>query len=179
MFLHNILRINYTTYDVRRKEDTINPNTSHHDVIILADNDNDCNHPFLYARIIEIFHVNAIYLGGQVTTVDYQPHKIEVLWVRWFEHDTTVPAGSWCQSRLDRLRFPPMNNEDAFGFLDPVNVVRGCHIIPAFATGRRYADGRGISPHAKDSKDWRSYHVNRYAIFSFATSVDYNDLQFR
>jgi hypothetical protein len=93
--------------------------------------------------------------------VDYRPRKLEVLWVRWFEHDTHAPLGSWTHSRLDRLRFPPMAREDAFGFLDPANVMRACHIIPAFAAKKRYTDGKGLSPCAMDSGDWQSYYVNR------------------
>jgi hypothetical protein len=159
MYLHNILRVNYTTYDVRRKQDTINPNTSHRDIMVLAENDDDSDHPFWYARVIAIFHVNVVYTAG--TLVDYNPRKVEVLWVRWFEHDTNAPVGSWSHSRLDRLHFPPMVHNDAFGFLDPADVVRGCHIIPSFAAGKRSLDERAISPCSKDSKDWRSYYVNR------------------
>jgi hypothetical protein len=160
MFLHNVLRINYTTYDVRRKQDTINPNTCHRDIMVLADTNDESDHPFLYARVVGIFHVNAVYTGGPIA--DYRPRKVEVLWVRWFEHDTSAPAGSWCDSRLDRLRFPPMASEHAFSFLDPADAVRGCHILPAFSTNRRHPDGRGISQCAKDAGDWHSYYLNRY-----------------
>ena len=168
MFLHNVLRVNYTTYDVRRKQDTINPNTSHRDVMVLANNNDDSEHPFLYGRVVGILHVNMIYTGGP--TIDYRPRKIEVLWVRWFEHDTNAPTGSWSDSRLDRLRFPPMAGEFAFGFLDPADIVRGCHIIPAFSTKTRYSDGRGISPCARDASDWQSYYLNRYASFTPAVT---------
>jgi hypothetical protein len=163
MYLHNILRINYTTYDVCRKQDTVNPATSHRDIMVLAEND-DSDHPFLYARVIGIFHVNIIYTEG--TPVDYRPRRLEFLWLRWFESDSSSPTGSWTSSKLDRLRFPPMAHEDAFGFLDPADVMRGCHIIPAFATKTRYADGKGLSRCAGDSGDWKSYYVNRYAHFS-------------
>jgi hypothetical protein len=159
MYLHNILRINYTTYDVRRKQDTINPNTTHCDVMVLANNDDDSDHPFLYARIIGIFHVNAVYTGGPIVT--YRPRKVEVLWVRWFECDLHAQAGSWSDSRLDRLHFPPMAGEAAFGFLDPAHVLRGCHVIPAFSANRRYTEGRGISLCARDAGDWKSYYLNR------------------
>jgi hypothetical protein len=37
-----------------------------------------------------------------------------------------------------------MANENAFGFIDPADVVRSGHIIPAFAIGKRYADGDGL-----------------------------------
>jgi hypothetical protein len=160
MYMHNIVRVNYTTYDVRRKRDTINPNTSHRDIMVLAENDNDSDHPFLYGRIVGVFHVNAIYLEGG-PMVDYRPCKVEVLWIRWFSHDLNAPMGSWSDSRLDRLHFPPMAHANSFGFLDPADVMRGCHIIPAFATNRRYADGQGISRCAKDTNDWQSYYVNR------------------
>jgi hypothetical protein len=33
-YCHNIMRINYTTYDIRRKQDTINPATPHRNVIV-------------------------------------------------------------------------------------------------------------------------------------------------
>jgi hypothetical protein len=170
MFLHNVLRVNYTTYDVRRKQDTINPNTFHRDIMVLADTEDDSGHPFLYARVIGIFHVNAVFTGGPI--VDYRPRKVEVLWVRWFEHDANAPTGSWSDSRLDRLCFPSMADEHSFGFLDPADVIRGCHIIPAFSTSRRYSDGRGISQCARDATDWRSYYLNRYA--SFASAVIFN-----
>jgi hypothetical protein len=163
IYLHNVLRVNYTTYDVRRKQDTVNPNTSHSDIMVLADNNDDSDHPFLYARVIGIFHVNSVYVGGP--TVDYHPRKVEVLWVRWFEYDVDAPTGSWSDCRLDRLRFPLMAGEHSFGFLDPADVVRGCHIIPAFSTKKRYSDGRGISQCARDANDWESYYLNRYANF--------------
>jgi hypothetical protein len=169
LYQHNILRINYTTYDVRRKQDSVNPATPHRDIMVLANTDNESDHPFLYARVIGIFHVNVVYTGGR--TVDYRPRKFEFLWVRWFENDTSMPASSWSRSHLDRLCFPPMARDDAFGFLDPADVVRGCHVIPAFATKKRYRDGIGLSPCAMDSGDWYGYYVNRFAYLSFASLI--------
>jgi hypothetical protein len=46
-------------------------------------------------------------------------------------------------------------------FLDPTDVVRGCHIIPAFTASKHYTDGWGLSPCASDSNNWQSYYVNR------------------
>jgi hypothetical protein len=146
-------------YDVRRNQETINPATPHRDIMLLSDSENASDHPFIYARVIGIFHVNVVYTGSQ--TVDYRPRRFEFLWVRWFEHDLGVAAGSWGTSTLDRLRFPPMAGEDAFGFLDPVDVVRCAHVIPAFAAGKRYVDGKGLSLCAMDSGDWCSYYLSR------------------
>jgi len=37
-----------------------------------------------------------------------------------------------------------MSGDGAFGFIDPKDVLRGCHIIPNFAKGKQQADGVGI-----------------------------------
>jgi len=39
------------------------------------------------------------------------------------------------QHALDTVRFVPMADEDVFGFVDPADVLRGCHVIPSFADG--------------------------------------------
>ena len=54
-----------------------------------------------------------------------------------------------------------MDNKDAFDFVDPANVLRGCHIIPSFADGRLHADGVAMSRWANDSDDWKWYYINR------------------
>jgi hypothetical protein len=161
LYRHNILRINYTTYDVRRAQDVVNPSTSHHNVMLLADSNNDhstLDHPFLYARILGTYHANVIYLGSGM--VDYQPKRMEFLWVRWYESVGVMHAG-WDTRKLDRIRFSPMADSDAFGFIDPSDVLRSCHVIPAFSNGRVHDDGKGLSFCAKDSTDWAEYYVNR------------------
>jgi len=54
-----------------------------------------------------------------------------------------------------------MAADDTFGFLNPSDVLRSCHIIPAFAGGKRYADSKGLSFLVHDSADWAEYYVNR------------------
>jgi len=54
---HSILQINYTTYDVRREQDSINPRT-HADVLMLLHEDDDNRHPYWYACVIKIFHLD-------------------------------------------------------------------------------------------------------------------------
>lgn len=160
LYRHNIMRVNYTTYDIRRKQDTFNPKTPHRDIMVLADNDDNSLHPFLYARILGIFHVNVIYTGPG--SFDFRPQRFNFLWVRWFESDAEAPPGDWAHCALDQILFPPVAGKDAFGFLDPGDVMRGCHIIPAFAKKKCFADGRGLSRCAMDSGDWHRYYVNRY-----------------
>ena len=88
IYQHQLFRINYTTYDIHCAQDTINPCTDHHDIMLLAPSDSA--HPFLYAHVIGIFHANIIYTGSG--SKDYLPRRLEFLWVCWFEV-VDVPAG--------------------------------------------------------------------------------------
>jgi len=155
IYRHQLFHINYTTYDVRRAQDTINPRTDHRDIMLLAPSDSA--HPFLYACVLGIFHMNIIYTGSG--SKDYLPRHLEFLWVCWFEV-VDVPAG-WEHAVLDSLRFVLMSHDDAYGFVDPAHVLRGCHLIPAFASGRVHPDGVSVSQNARDGADWKFYYVNR------------------
>jgi hypothetical protein len=81
IYKHGLLRINYTTYDVRRSQDVVNASTSHRDVMLLAA-DVDAQrspHPFRYARVLGIYHANIVYVGPGM--LNYQTHRFEFLWV--------------------------------------------------------------------------------------------------
>ena len=163
MYNHHLARFNYTTYDVRQAQDVINPGTDHRDILLLAnsgDTDTQLHHPFLYAHVLGIYHVNVIYTGEGM--LDYKARRVEFLWVRWFEYIGSRSVG-WADSKLDSVRFPPMASESAFGFVDPRDVVRGCHIVPAFASRRVHLDEVGLSRCAHDGQDWSRYLVGWYA----------------
>jgi hypothetical protein len=53
MYQHNIIQVNYTTYDVRQAQDTVNPKTDHRDIMFLSGNEygqrNPATHPYQYA----------------------------------------------------------------------------------------------------------------------------------
>jgi len=164
MYSHCLLRLNYTTYDIRREQDVIHPTSSHHDIVLLATSGDHCaGHQFLYARVLGVYHVNVIYTGAGM--LDYRPRRLDFLWVRWFEYrgDKSV---SRADLTLDSIRFPPMASEGAFGFVDPDNVLHGCHIVPDFQSGQVHSDNVGLSRCAGDSHDWRFYYVNRYAFLA-------------
>ena len=60
IYRHKVLRINYTTYDLRRAQDLLNLHM-HADVMVLSHEDTEDienPHPYWYARIISVFHVN-------------------------------------------------------------------------------------------------------------------------
>ncbi|KAF7965535.1 hypothetical protein HWV62_43046 [Athelia sp. TMB] len=146
LYEHRITRINYTTYDVRRDQDLINPYSSHCIIMVAcpsADPSNTDNPPYRYGHVIGTYHLNVVYNGPG--RPDYHdPHRIEVLW------------------RLSRLRLTPIEDDDAFGFIDPASVLRGCHIMPRFQSGRVHESGIGQSKFARDALDWKEYYINRF-----------------
>jgi hypothetical protein len=170
MYRHNIARFNYTTYDVRRAQDVINPGTLHRDIMLLAKtgNTNPSDHPFLYARVLGIYHVNVIYTGEGM--LDYAARRVDFLWVRWFNYNGSRSL-QWDDFKLDSLSFPPMETANAFGFVDPKDVLRSCHVIPAFASRKVHIDGVALSHIAKDKQDWTRYYVDRCAKVFFLIGI--------
>lgn len=159
---HHLMRINYTAYDVRRAQDSINPSTDHRDIMLLSDAPSSTAHPFCYARVLGIFHANAIYNGPGLK--DHQPRRLEFLWVRWFEVlEGHREQNAW---KLDVVRFVPMDEDDAFGFVDPADVLRSCHLIPDFSTGKLHPDCQAMSRASRDAHDSKLYCVNRFVIWS-------------
>ena len=151
------MHINYTTYNVWWSQDVIHTSTSHCNIMVLADSSNTgfaSNHPFRYARVLSIYHANVVYVGPRMT--DYQPHRMEFLWVQWYQSMATFHS-EWSTQKHDHVWFASMTDKDAFGFVDPADVLRGCHIVPAFMSSRLHADGKGLSHCAWDSADWIAY----------------------
>ena len=159
IYQHRLLRVNYTTYDVHRAQESVNPRTDHRDIILLSCQPS--THPFCYARVLGIYHANVIYVGPGFK--DYQPRRIEFLWVRWFE--VLDHSAGWDHNSLNSVMFPPMASADAFGFVDPTDVLRCCHIIPAFTDGQVHPDGVSLSRNARDGNDWKRYYVNRWVLW--------------
>ncbi|KAF8834207.1 hypothetical protein BDN67DRAFT_1016742 [Paxillus ammoniavirescens] len=131
MYHHCILRVNYTTYDLQRETDMVNPGTSHRHIMLLSPAGIGGHH-FRYARVLGIYHANIIYTGSD--SRDYWPRHIEFLWLA------------------------PVDADDTFGFINPADMLRCCHLIPAFADGRaNEATSKGLL-----SNEWRYYYVNRF-----------------
>ena len=168
LYAHKIIKFNYTTYDMRRDQDVLNPGTSHCNFMTLAQpdpSDPSDVHPFLYGRILGVFHVNVIYNGPGM--INYNPQRFDFLWVRWYNLENSVSRKSKttkpkASHRLNRLVFPSLDEEDSVGFLDPADVLRGCHIIPAFAQEERFSDSKEeLSKCAREDRDWNVYYISR------------------
>jgi len=66
IFSVKTLRVNYTTYDVRREQDTINPRT--HPFIMVKTGETTKNaHPFWYAQVLGVYHASVFDVNAEST----------------------------------------------------------------------------------------------------------------
>ena len=132
--------------------------------MVLAREDASCKeyHPYWYARVIGIFHADVYHIGEKSTTDE--PYKMDFLWVRWFGLDESH-RGGWKARRLHRIGFFDSEDERAFGFLDPNEIIRAVHLIPAFAHGlidNLPSDSLARHPEDEYHEEWKYYYVNMY-----------------
>ncbi|KAG0692732.1 hypothetical protein DFH29DRAFT_1008196 [Suillus ampliporus] len=167
LFEHSVLRINYTTYDLRREQDSMNPQTRA-DIMMLSHEDDEDRHPYWYARIIKIYHVNVWHYGpGAVPQT--APTRMHVLFP------------GWSAKRLHRVGFFKRDDPDSFGFVDPDQVIRGVQLIPGFSYGQtdtRLGPSFVRPPEDKDM-DFMYFYVNQsgYVYVIPRRSVDDGDVE--
>ncbi|KAJ2912731.1 hypothetical protein MD484_g7681, partial [Candolleomyces efflorescens] len=155
------MRIKYTTYNARRDEDIVHVETDRCNVMLLNPEYSRGSplHPFRYAKVIGILHAEVGHAGSiglRGPTDKY--HSIEFLWVRWYQ----VSPAPVTDLELDRAELLPLSHPESLAFIDPNEVLRACHIIPCFRSGKRYPDGIGTSKIAEDGTDWNQYFINRF-----------------
>jgi hypothetical protein len=114
-------------------------------------------HPYWYARVLGIYHMEVLLnIEGAL-----KKKQVEVLYVRWLAPLTGHQSGMGC-ARLPKVAFVEDTDSDAFGFLDPAQVIRSAHLIPAFSSGRgttslRY--GKSFARQSGELDDWEAYYV--------------------
>ncbi|KAF8219311.1 hypothetical protein L208DRAFT_1341607 [Tricholoma matsutake] len=134
IYHHKLIQFYFTNYNIQHGTDIVNPGTSHCNVMLLSDDVESLNlHHFLYAWVLGRYHINVIYTGPGMH--DFEACCFDFLWVQWFEVISPGSSG-WSNSKLDSVRFPPMNKNCSFDFLDLKDVLHGCYILPAFAKGK-------------------------------------------
>lgn len=163
-------QVNYTTYDVRRDQDSLNP-SKQCNVMVNSAETTEGAHPYWYAQVLGVFHTSASVhpsRGSMLQRVSSTP--IQFLWVRWYGIEPGTRSG-FRHDRLPKIGFVPEDERFAFGFLDPSVVIRACHLIPAFASGKT---GRllraGIPTVARkpgERKDWANYYVGMSVCIIF------------
>lgn len=88
-------------------------------------------------------------------------HTVEALYIRWLAPLADHQSGMNC-ARLPKVAFVDETDQDAFGFLDPGQVIRGAHLIPAFASGRGTSSlchGNSFARQSDELDDWEAYYV--------------------
>ena len=158
IYVHKALRINFTTYDNRRNQDTIKPRT-HSDIMVLSHND---THPYCYARVIRIFHTMAQLNSPRSRNRNL--HRIEFLWVRWYDVDEKAHVG-FKANRQFQLKF--RTGSQAFGFVDPANVLHAVHLIPSFykSTTTRFLGPSIARRGDENDEDYYRYYVNMWVTY--------------
>ncbi|KAF6744225.1 hypothetical protein DFP72DRAFT_1078931 [Ephemerocybe angulata] len=160
LYRHKIAKFKYTSYDLREKIDVVHINTPQCNIMLL---NGRCTvgsreHPYLYAKVLGIYHANVSFLGTLPDGSKLVPQRIDFLWVRWFDQ---VQEGS-PEFTLDHVNLSPLDVADSIQFVNPMDVLRGVHIIPRFTKGlMKHQDPK--SSWIKDEKLWTEYAVNRFA----------------
>ncbi|EJU06167.1 hypothetical protein DACRYDRAFT_42973, partial [Dacryopinax primogenitus] len=128
---HMVCHINYTTYNVQCAQDTIHVGKGQCDIMLPSGDDSMDSHPYWYAQVICIFHVNLTHQPTNICT----PQQHDVLLVRWLAQEDTNSTGSQLFQPLDRVSWVSGDNEDGNGFVDPSSVICSCHLVPCFNSG--------------------------------------------
>jgi hypothetical protein len=83
MYQHHMLHINYTSYDVFRHQDTLNPSTVNCFALLPADlEQNPDVHPYIYAQILGVYHAKVTHCGGPLQHMDF----VHVRWL-YYNYD--------------------------------------------------------------------------------------------
>lgn len=159
-------RFYFTTYNNWRDYDVVIPN-SRPDMMALSQADNRNVVPFWHARTLGVYHAKVSTTHPNVSPENRCVERMTFLFVRWFGEEPGYRFG-FKNARLPKVGFVVHEAEAenfAFGFLDPNQVLRGCHLIPAFAEGRtdellpqRCEIARQLD--TDKETDWTNYYVN-------------------
>lgn len=90
---------------------------------------------------------------------------MDFLFVRWFGKADEQSHYGIRSKRMPQVGFIEAENPEAFGFVNPSDVIRGCHVIPAFNYGQtdQYLVGPSLARQESDcDEDYFRYYVNMY-----------------
>ncbi|THU90001.1 hypothetical protein K435DRAFT_617791, partial [Dendrothele bispora CBS 962.96] len=92
--------------------------------------------------------------------------QMDFLWVRWFTIDGDQGRLDLKKKELPQLHFVDAHEECAFGFIDPNDVVRAVHLIPAFHFGKTksFMGPSNLGRRQSDNhEDWAKYYVSVFS----------------
>jgi hypothetical protein len=99
--------------------------------MVLSHETDEAQHPYWYAQIIQIFHVDI----WDYNTSMAKPRQMNLLFVCWFGRDPSYNF-SFSAKWLPCISFLRGDDPCAFGFVDPDVVIWGVHLIPGFEHGQ-------------------------------------------
>lgn len=157
LYNHPILTLNYTSYDLQREQDIIHLRYGREGIMVYTPT-LGANEPWSYANILDIYHIIV-----RVAS-DPEPKRLTVLWVRWMERSGSSLNGRNSRN-FTRVSFVPWSGVpgSTFDFIDPAHIIRGCHLLPAFALGRT-CDLLDPSIARDPEGDWHAYYANRCGL---------------
>ena len=126
-------------------------------MVLAQEDDEPKPFPYWFGRIVGVFHVDVLHTGPASKTTEIQ--QIDFLWVRWFGHNMQHKSGFKLKC-LHHIRF--LEGPEALGFLDPKEIIRAVHLIPAFAHGH-CTDLLGpsiVRQPKENNEDWTYFYVN-------------------
>jgi hypothetical protein len=139
--------------------------------MVLSHENDDERHPYWYACLIRIFHVDIWYYGEENAPLTSK--RMDVLFVRWFGRDMSFKGG-FSSKRLHRIGFLNYDFDSergcqCFGFIDPDQVIRGVHLIPAYDHGHteKYLGPSFARREEEGDEDWTYFYVNMCVLFLY------------
>ena len=158
LYRHKTLQLTYTTYDMHEDQDKLYQRR-YPDVMVLSD---DEEHPYLYGRILDFFHVITENRGPGSLIQDSGPVTLQMAWVRWFKLDRPQGPSGFHSLRYPSVSFGESKDPEAFGFVHPDEIIRAVHLIPSFKFGwtAGYLEGPSKGRPEKERDDWKHFNVN-------------------
>ena len=129
--------------------------------MVLSD---DQEHPYLYGRVLDFFHVVATNNGPGTLLEDNSSATLQMVWVRWFKLDIPVGPSGFHSLRYPLVSFGESTDPEAFALVHPEEILRAVHLIPAFTSGHtaEYLAGPTKGHPESEQDDWMHYNINMW-----------------
>ncbi|TEB33312.1 hypothetical protein FA13DRAFT_1589061, partial [Coprinellus micaceus] len=160
VFSHKLMQIEYTTYDGRQGQDVVHVDTPQCNVMLLnPNNPHGSVHPYIYARVVGIFHGIVSYVGQLPDgSISYTSHRIDFCWAHWYEFNKANH-----EFALERASPYPFNSPKALNFFDPADILRAVHLVPQFSLRRMDTGLPAKTRWGSKQPLWSTYFINRFA----------------
>ena len=155
LYKHKTLELKYTTYDMRKDQQTLYQCLCP-DIMVLSGKE---QHQYTYARILDLFHVRVGNSSPNSILSPGEEAELPVVWVRWFKSEESQ---GFHALRYPSISFYKEGDPDAFGFVHPDDILRSVHLIPHFKFDQtaEYLSGPSKGRPATQKQDWKHFNVN-------------------